>query len=165
MPALPIPPVNAPLVGPDGKPTSVWQKWFQIAHDRLGGSVGAVPAEHGGTGATSLARARRKLGIAGSPYDLGAAPAGKDVNDSGNVVSTHLASPLPVAQGGTGGTDAATAKTSLEIPTGTIAVVTSGTIGARPTVTTVGYMYFDTTLGKPIWWGGAAWKDATGAAV
>lgn len=25
--------------------------------------------------------------------------------------------------------------------------------------------YFDTTLGKPIWWSGSAWVDATGAAV
>jgi|GEM_PF-2907708 len=28
-----------------------------------------------------------------------------------------------------------------------------------------GYMHFDTTLGKPIWWDGAVWKDATGATV
>lgn len=31
-----------------------------------------------------------------------------------------------------------------------------------------GYLYFDTTLaagGKPIWWNGSAWVDATGATV
>ena len=29
----------------------------------------------------------------------------------------------------------------------------------------IGYLYFDTTLGKPIWWNGTAWVDATGATV
>lgn len=28
-----------------------------------------------------------------------------------------------------------------------------------------GFMYFDETLSKPIWWNGSAWKDATGASV
>lgn len=27
----------------------------------------------------------------------------------------------------------------------------------------IGYYYFDTTLGKPIWWNGDGWVDATGA--
>lgn len=40
-----------------------------------------------------------------------------------------------------------------------------GTTAARPTTRSLGYMYFDTTLGKPIWWNGAAWVDATGATV
>jgi hypothetical protein len=38
----------------------------------------------------------------------------------------------------------------------------SGTTDARPTVTTVGVNYWDTTLGQPIWWDGSDWKDATG---
>ena len=41
----------------------------------------------------------------------------------------------------------------------------SGTTGQRPVVGTVGYIYFDTTLGKPVWWNGTAWVDATGTAV
>ena len=28
-----------------------------------------------------------------------------------------------------------------------------------------GQPYFDTTLGKPIWWSGSTWVDATGTAV
>lgn len=32
----------------------------------------------------------------------GAAPGGGDINSSGNVITTHLSSPLPAAQGGTG---------------------------------------------------------------
>lgn len=42
------------------------------------------------------------------------------------------------------------------------------TIGAtRPTLSNTirGYQYFDTTLGKPIWWNGTEWVDATGTAV
>ena len=51
------------------------------------------------------------------------------------------------------------------------------TTANRPTKTTLGvandadwagYLYLDTTLdadGKPIWWTGAAWVDATGAVV
>lgn len=35
----------------------------------------------------------------------------------------------------------------------------------RPTDITAGYMMFDVTLGKPIWWDGANWVDATGTAV
>lgn len=44
------------------------------------------------------------------------------------------------------------------------------TTANRPTLTSIdqGQMYFDTTLdpdGKPIWWTGTAWVDATGATV
>jgi len=36
----------------------------------------------------------------------------------------------------------------------------------RPTNIGVGYMMFDTTLGKPIWYKGeSVWVDATGATV
>lgn len=40
-----------------------------------------------------------------------------------------------------------------------------GTTAARPTVVPVGFMYFDTTLGIPIWWNGSAWKNASGVTV
>lgn len=45
--------------------------------------------------------------------------------------------------------------------------LSSGTTAARPTAATagLGFQYFDTTLNKPIWSTGAAWVDATGAAV
>jgi len=35
----------------------------------------------------------------------------------------------------------------------------------RPRNPDVGVMFYDTTLGKPIWWNGSAWRDAAGAAV
>ena len=44
---------------------------------------------------------------------------------------------------------------------------TSSTTGARPSTTGLptGYPHFDTTLGKPIWWNGTVWKDASGTTV
>lgn len=43
----------------------------------------------------------------------------------------------------------------------------SGITSARPTLTTAdaGFQYYDTTIGKPVWWSGTAWKDASGIAV
>lgn len=35
----------------------------------------------------------------------------------------------------------------------------------RPSVTTKGFLFFDDMLGKPIWWNGTGWVDATGATV
>lgn len=47
-------------------------------------------------------------------------------------------------------------------------MLVSGTTAERPNPGSgghVGFRYYDTTLGKPIWWNGGAWKDATGATV
>lgn len=47
----------------------------------------------------------------------------------------------------------------------------SGNTASRPTSKltnnwqTIGLMYFDTTLNKPIWWNGTNWVDATGTTV
>lgn len=41
----------------------------------------------------------------------------------------------------------------------------SGTTAERPATAEVGEIYFDTTLGKPIWKNVSNWVDATGAAV
>lgn len=40
-----------------------------------------------------------------------------------------------------------------------------GTTLDRPDLTAsdAGFMYFDTTLGRPVWWSGTGWVDATGA--
>ena len=46
------------------------------------------------------------------------------------------------------------------------AITGSGTTANRPTVGLyTGRPYFDTTLGKPIWYKTAGWVDATGAGV
>lgn len=41
----------------------------------------------------------------------------------------------------------------------------NGATGARPGSPVAGQTFFDTTLGKPIWYSGANWVDATGATV
>lgn len=46
-----------------------------------------------------------------------------------------------------------------------IQCVHSGITSNRPTVTTVGYMYYDSSIGKPIWWNGVVWKDYDGITV
>lgn len=38
----------------------------------------------------------------------------------------------------------------------------SGTTGSRPVSPYTGMIYFDTTLGKPVWYDGSGWVDATG---
>ena len=41
-----------------------------------------------------------------------------------------------------------------------------GTTDERPTTGMLpGFQYFDTTLGKPIWWNGEQWIDALGNSV
>ena len=40
-----------------------------------------------------------------------------------------------------------------------------GITGARPVNPPQGYMYYDGTLNKPIWWNGTVWKDSTGTTV
>jgi hypothetical protein len=40
-----------------------------------------------------------------------------------------------------------------------------GTTAERPTTVALGYMFFDTTLGHPVWWDGTNWVDATGVTV
>lgn len=40
-----------------------------------------------------------------------------------------------------------------------------GSLTDRPTSINIGFVYFDTSLNKPIWWTGDKWVDATGATV
>ncbi len=40
-----------------------------------------------------------------------------------------------------------------------------GATDARPLNPTVGTLFYDTTLGRPIWWNGTGWRDAAGGAV
>lgn len=51
---------------------------------------------------------------------------------------------------------------SIPVPVQVARIVTTA---GRPSAPTGGQMFFDSTLGKPIWWNGSNWKDATGATV
>ena len=46
-----------------------------------------------------------------------------------------------------------------------VPLIEASSTGNRPTPTHPGTPYFDTSLGKPIWWNGSAWVDATGTTV
>lgn len=62
-----------------------------------------------------------------------------------------------------------------DIPTDALSVVNrkyitlNGTSSSRPTSSVIGQSYFDTSLasgrGKPVWWNGTGFVDATGAYV
>ena len=57
---------------------------------------------------------------------------------------------------------------SLSLADDTIVINVKGSVcttANRPTPVSVGYQSFDTTLGKPIWFDGENWVDATGATV
>jgi len=45
--------------------------------------------------------------------------------------------------------------------TGAVALL-SGATASRPAAPATGTMYFDTTLGMPVWYDGSGWVDATG---
>jgi hypothetical protein len=46
-----------------------------------------------------------------------------------------------------------------------LAAVSTGATGSRPASLAAGQTYFDTSLGIPIWWSGAAWVNSVGASV
>jgi hypothetical protein len=48
---------------------------------------------------------------------------------------------------------------------GNSGIINNNVGSLRPTGIYEGYVYFDTTLNKPIWWTGSKWVDATGADV
>ncbi|MCY1451975.1 hypothetical protein D9M71_688700 [compost metagenome] len=41
----------------------------------------------------------------------------------------------------------------------------TGSVQPLLTAAENGYLYFDTTLEKPVWWTGTQWKDASGTVV
>lgn len=43
--------------------------------------------------------------------------------------------------------------------------ILSGSTASRPSVTSVGSQYFDTTINKPIWHNGSSWVDSNGTNV
>lgn len=48
---------------------------------------------------------------------------------------------------------------------GGISYTASGNTPSRPSVSSVGSQYFDTTLGIPIWWNGSTWVNSSGTIV
>lgn len=103
------------------------------AHDAADISSGTIPIVRGGTGGGSAAAARTSLDVP-SNADLTSGLAGKadsvHTHDTGDIVSGTM----PLARGGTGGTNAASARTSLDVPSN--ADLTSGLAGKADTTHT-----------------------------
>lgn len=68
-------------------------------------------------------------------------------------------------------TELFTARKLTDTPTDALSVVNrkyvnmNGATASRPTGSILGQQYFDTSVGKPIYWSGSTWVDATGGAV
>lgn len=62
-----------------------------------------------------------------------------------------------------------TDKKITDIPNDTYSVVNrkyvtlNGTTGTRPTSSVLGQRYFDTTIGRPVYWNGSTWTDGAGS--
>lgn len=83
-----------------------------------------------------------------------------NITETGTPAGTRLAANWILGSSSIASIDASgSIKSASTVATG------SGLTGARPTVTTTGAQWYDTTLGKPIWWNGSNWIDATGATV
>lgn len=93
------------------------------------------------------------------------------LNDRGVFLSTTVPNGNVVGRAGSIHFDTTTGKASVKRAgtgnTGWIGLqeIYPSTTATRPTDALLGQMFFDTTLGKPIWWKGATWVDATGVTV
>jgi len=60
--------------------------------------------------------------------------------------------------------------TQIDNFTQSVSIPDSGTTANRPVSTNlvgvpIGQIYYDTTLGIPVWWNGTVWKNASGTTV
>ena len=83
----------------------------------------------------------------------------------GRNVATTTASQIRIGSSNTDTFDYLAGKFSLTNSTNAQFVVPPYATGSRPASPTTGSHVFDTTLGKPIWYNGTNWVDATGTTV
>lgn len=97
------------------------QNWVvdNIVQPKANGLIGTVPIEHGGTGGTTVAQARKNLGLGNTDGALPIANGGTGgttvAQARNNLGLGNTSGALPVANGGTGGTTASQARTNLGI--------------------------------------------------
>lgn len=98
-------------------------------------------------------------GASGTTGDILITSGNSNANDSGNILLT-----TGVAGSNRGSVTLDSASVITTSQPFVDFVVQSGTTGSRPSGV-LGKMFFDTTLGIPIWYDGTNWVDATGATV
>lgn len=167
---------------------SNWQGTGVTASMRQGMQDSSATGFHFGTGAGLSFPFATSLNGAGNGFFYGTSPDYEDnvtwrfkVDPNGDVFPRLSYSGLTSGNGapGTLGTGYAymRADSDQTVDLAPLWVGIGGTITApvqvarivttagRPSGPTGGQMFFDSTLGKPIWWDGSNWKDATGATV
>lgn len=102
-------------------------------HDAADISSGTLPLTRGGTGGGSAAAARTSLDVP-SNADLTSGLSGKADSVHTHDTSDIVSGTMPLARGGTGGTNAASARTSLDVPSNSD--LTSGLAGKADTTHT-----------------------------
>lgn len=127
-----------------------------------GGNLYVYAGNLAGVGSTTIGGAGSAIVFVNS---LSAVVSATQVNVSGSYTVT-----LNCSSSGAGYTDAAPLLGAANVQAAITALKNKGTLnsgatGARPTATVIGWSYFDTTVGKPIWWNGSVWKDAAGSTV
>lgn len=107
----------------------------------------------------AVAGATGPTGPTGQRGQTGAAGGGGSTGTTGNTGPTG-----PTGATGVTGPTGPTGHTGTTGPTGAN-LWAFGNTASRPGTPGSVQVYFDTSLGIPIWWDGAQWVDATGAPV
>lgn len=134
-----------------------------VVYDVLGDGINAP---------TTAAEVKANLGITDIPTQAG--ESGKFLTTNGLATNwgyidliSSVTGTLPLANGGTGGTDQTTAKTGIGIitsPTGSL-VTPAGTTAERDVTPVFGYNRANSTLTRMEWWNGTSWAAMGGGAT